>query len=89
MEPHGGSADDAARVEELMSHDDPGDNKWTDIWAKIAECTSSAYAGECVGDAVSHVPASSGQSSSTPARPGFLCANQALKDVAQARWACA
>ena len=48
LTPHGGSADDAARVEELMSHDDLGDNKWTDIWAKIAECTSSAYAGECV-----------------------------------------
>ena len=41
MEPHGGSADDAARVEELMSHDDLGDNKWTDIWAKIAGLRSS------------------------------------------------
>lgn len=48
LESNGGTAADAKHVKELMVRHDLGDNKWTDIWAGIAERTSSLYASEHV-----------------------------------------
>ena len=51
LEPGGGTADDAARVEGLMKRGELGDNSWTDIWARLAERASASHAAEYAPDA--------------------------------------
>ncbi|VEG28461.1 DUF6571 family protein [Actinomyces howellii] len=45
-----GNAKDVARVRELMSRHDLGENEWTDTWSGLAASTSNKYARQVVDD---------------------------------------
>lgn len=45
-----GNAKDVARIRELMSRHDLGENEWTDTWSELAASTSNKYANQVVDD---------------------------------------